>query len=208
MVFLGMGNLVTSQSNDLGKWYAYSIDKNINQSLDLSVLLQFRESGVFNIQDKYLALTKISFHPEGKKYAFSIYQYTLQTHKSSDLDNVPSDFYFLGQEVAYFHSFSNVSISHKLRLEQVWKENASFYQQSRLFNSIKFPLINGSRTVFFTSYLETFWKLDAFSFYRNRMFAGIIVKPLNHFSFTLGLIKEKNISRNNDYLSLAVKQSL
>lgn len=191
-----------------GAWIGYEMDKRIYPVIDYTFFIQYRSSDSASDPSNMLLFNRLKLIPFKNGLSFGAYYYSLSPNfGKSEHDIIPS-YKFLGEEIGYIHTIKHMRFCYKLKLEQVWKDRADFYQQGRLFTSIKLPLVDNNENVYFMSSTELFWKINEKSYNRNRVTLGIGFNIGNHLQIQPGMVSEKFHGYSRNHLNIMLKHIL
>ena len=196
-----------SQESDLGNWWIYFGNKQINSKFNWHHEAQYRNYNIIGDLEQLLLRTGIGYNLTEKNnnllmgYGFIRSENYIPFTDDKEVVNE----HRIYQQFITKQSFGRVKIQHRYRFEQRWVEDQAFKMRFRYFLALNIALNNKDmidNTFYLSGYNELFINNKMNLFDRNRLYGGVGYKLNSLVRFELGYMNQFFGSANRDQLNV------
>ena len=194
------------QESNLGNWWIYFGNKQINSKWNWHHEVQYRNYDAIGDLEQLLLRTGIGYNlSENNNNILLGYGYILSENYIAGTDEkFQVNEHRIYQQFITKHSLKSLSLQHRFRLEERFVES-DFKLRFRYFLGLNVPLTNkemNDNTVYLSAYNELFLNTENELFDRNRLYGGIGYKINSTIRFELGYMNQFFRRGDRDQLNI------
>ena len=212
LIVLFLSNIVSikGQENEVGNWFIYIGNKELNNSLNWHHEIQYRNYNLFGELEQLLIRTGLGFDVNANNnilfgYGFidrrNIISPNLLTAGQTD-QILKVNEHRVYQQFISKQAIGKLKIQHRYRFEQRFVED-EFKLRYRYFLSLKIPFLKTNEKYYISTYNELFINANGDNtFDRNRIYGGLGYSLNSNIKFELGYMNQIFKSSSRDQLNL------
>lgn len=205
LCFLGVPFLSFSQNSDLGNWWIYFGNKQIDSKWNWHHEVQYRNYNAVGDLEQLLLRTGIGYNLTEKNNNLLMgYGYILsENYMPTTTDKASVNEHRIYQQFITKQQFGAIKWSHRYRFEQRFVED-KFKMRFRYFLSLNVPFSKKDKPVkwYASAYNEIFLNTKSSVFDRNRLYGGLGYKLNPNIRFELGYMNQFFETSSRDQLNI------
>ena len=195
-----------SQSSNLGNWFIYFGNKNINDKLNWHHEVQYRNYNAIGDLEQLLLRTGIGINlTENNNNLLLGYGYILsQNYDNNTAEKINVNEHRIYQQFITKQNFGRINLQHRYRFEQRFIEE-DFKLRFRYFLALNFALNKKQledKTIYLSAYNEIFLNSQNKVFDRNRLYGGLGYRLNKNIRFEAGYMNQFFDNGNRDQINL------
>jgi len=203
---LGLPIIAFSQESNLGNWWIYFGNKQINTKWNWHHEVQYRNYNVIGDLEQLLLRTGLGYNlSENNNNILLGYGYILSENYLSGTDEkFQVNEHRIYQQFITKHNINRFALQHRFRFEERFVES-DFKMRFRYFLGLNVPVSKKElidNTLYLSAYNELFLNTENEIFDRNRLYCGIGYKINNTIRFELGYMNQFFRSGERDQLNI------
>jgi len=203
---LGLPIIAFSQESNLGNWWIYFGNKQINTKWNWHHEVQYRNYNVIGDLEQLLLRTGLGYNlSENNNNILLGYGYILSENYLSGTDEkFQVNEHRIYQQFITKHNINRLALQHRFRFEERFVES-DFKTRFRYFLGLNVPVSKKElidNTLYLSAYNELFLNTENEIFDRNRLYGGIGYKINNTIRFELGYMNQFFRSGERDQLNI------
>lgn len=193
---------IKAQNSDLGNWWIYFGNKQINEKWNWHHEVQYRNYNFAGDLEQLLVRTGIGYNltPNNNNVLVGYAFIHNENYTGIDDEKIDVNEHRIYQQFITRQTFGRFNLQHRYRFEQRFIED-DFKMRLRYFLSLNVPLNQkemNDKTTYLSAYNEIFVNTETEFFDRNRVFAGVGYKFNSSLKFEVGYMNQilNNFSRD------------
>ncbi len=205
LIILFLINIISvkSQENEVGNWFIYIGNKDLNASLNWHHEIQHRNYNLFGQLEQLLLRTGLGYDINENNNILLGYGFIDSRNIVEETDEILKvNEHRIYQQFTSKQTIGKLKIQHRYRFEQRFIEDA-FKLRYRYFLSLKTPILKTNQKYYISAYNELFINADGDNtFDRNRIYGGLGYALNSNVKFELGYMNQIFESSSRDQINL------
>lgn len=205
LIILFLINIISvkSQENEVGNWFIYIGNKDLNASLNWHHEIQHRNYNLFGELEQLLLRTGLGYDINENNNILLGYGFIDSRNIVEETDEILKvNEHRVYQQFTSKQTIGKLKIQHRYRFEQRFVEDA-FKLRYRYFLSLKTPILKTNQKYYISAYNELFINADGDNtFDRNRIYGGLGYALNSNVKFELGYMNQIFESSSRDQINL------
>ena len=205
LIVLFLSNIVSikGQENEVGNWFIYIGNKELNNSLNWHHEIQHRNYNLFGELEQLLLRTGLGFDVNANNNILLGYGFIDSRNIIGQTDQILKvNEHRVYQQFISKQAIGKLKIQHRYRFEQRFVED-EFKLRYRYFLSLKIPFLKTNEKYYISTYNELFINANGDkTFDRNRIYGGLGYSLNSNIKFELGYMNQIFKSSSRDQLNI------